>query len=390
MAKSITERASLDLCQLGKDDFLALQIESEFEKLGSVSGFRSMMQTGKISGYMAKLHLKYLPQVLRHRSFDGLVIDQLSPAACLIAERQALPFVIACNALAMHWDPFVPPPPLPWGFRTDVLGRLRNHFAKAFVPLLYYWLSDQGTTKVNPLLLILEQHHGLAQVAQQPQFFDFPHKSYPSLLHYTGPWHQPNRDDHSIDFPWEWLDGRPLIYASMGTLQNSLKHVFKMMIEAAQDLPMQMVVSKGGSKIAFNSLLPDNVLLVERAPQLRLLEKASLAITHAGLNTVLECLSHGVPMLCIPVTNDQPGVAKRVEWLGAGRVIPLSRITKKLLQAQLFLMLNDAKFRQKAVKYQQDLSQIKGIEAAADIIEEALTQKAPVLPSFRRPTALVR
>lgn len=52
------------------------------------------------------------------------------------------------------------------------------------------------------------------------------------------------------------------------------------------------------------------------APQFAPLEKATLAITHAGLNTALEALARGVPMVAIPITNDQPGVAGRLEWLG--------------------------------------------------------------------------
>ena len=43
-----------------------------------------------------------------------------------------------------------------------------------------------------------------------------------------------------------------------------------------------------------------------RTPQLDLIKRASAVITHAGLNTVLESLSEGVPLVCIPLGNDQP------------------------------------------------------------------------------------
>jgi len=49
-------------------------------------------------------------------------------------------------------------------------------------------------------------------------------------------------------------------------------------------------------------------IVVEFAPQLELLKRAALCITHAGLNTALECLSNGLPMVAIPITNDQPGL----------------------------------------------------------------------------------
>jgi UDP-glucoronosyl and UDP-glucosyl transferase len=58
--------------------------------------------------------------------------------------------------------------------------------------------------------------------------------------------------------------------------------------------------------------VPSNAIVVNNAPQLELLKKASMCITHAGFNTLLEALTQGVPQIAIPVTNDQPGVAARI------------------------------------------------------------------------------
>jgi UDP:flavonoid glycosyltransferase YjiC (YdhE family) len=60
--------------------------------------------------------------------------------------------------------------------------------------------------------------------------------------------------------------------------------------------------------------LPDDAIIVDYAPQLQLLKKASLCITHAGINTTLESLSNGVPLVAIPIANDQPGIGARIEW----------------------------------------------------------------------------
>ena len=66
-------------------------------------------------------------------------------------------------------------------------------------------------------------------------------------------------------------------------------------------------------------MLPGNPLVVGYAPQLELLSRATLTITHAGLNTALESLSAGVPMVAIPVGNDQPGVSARLKAARVGR-----------------------------------------------------------------------
>lgn len=372
MGRNLTQRSGIDFHCLGEEDPLTAELEHEFRRLGSCSSWSSMLQAGKIFGLGAKLHLKHLPSAFEAKQFDGLVIDQISAAASVVAEQESLPYVTTCSALAIRRDSRLPPPPLPWNFRPDFWGRTRNRLAMKLISCLYRWLADMKQSSVDPLRLMLAQQKSRALIAQQPEFFDFSIDSPKMAVHYTAPWHQSDRDDGAIDFPWDRLDDRPLIYASMGTLQNNLTPVFEAMIEAVKSLPMQVVLSKGGGDFQFKQRLPANVLVVDRAPQLRLLEKASLVITHAGLNTVLECISHGIPMLCLPVTNDQPGVAKRVEWLGLGRVIPATQVTTRKLRRELECLLTTPAFQASACRYQGLLRKKNGFEEAADLVEHHL------------------
>lgn len=376
-AESIVTRANLPFYPLGADDPLNAELENGFRVLGTTSGFQAMMQTGKIYSLHSQLSQKYIPAAFDTLNFDGLVVDQVCPVPALEADRRQLPYAVACNALAVYWDPLIPPPPLAWSYRDDWYGRLRNEMAKHVVLAAYYWFANDRKS-ADPLLLIREFNRGVVHVAQQPDFFEYPRTFYPPNLHYTGPWHRSERDDTAVDFPWQWLDGRPLIYASMGTLQNNLSNVFQSIIEAVKDLPMQVVLSKGGGQVDLPGQLPDNVLLVERAPQLRLLERAKLVITHAGLNTALECLAHGVPMLCLPVTNDQPGVAKRVEYLGNGRCIPVRQLTTARLKQELKRILEEDSYQAKATQFAEALAKFDGPEVAAELIEQALLSKQPL------------
>ncbi len=85
----------------------------------------------------------------------------------------------------------------------------------------------------------------LAQIAQQPAFFDYPRERLPDSFHYTGPWHGGDSGD-AVEFPWHKLDGRPLIYASMGTLQNRQGSIFETIAAACAELDAQLVLSLGG------------------------------------------------------------------------------------------------------------------------------------------------
>jgi UDP:flavonoid glycosyltransferase YjiC (YdhE family) len=74
----------------------------------------------------------------------------------------------------------------------------------------------------------------LAWLTQTPKEFDFESSHWPSQFHYTGPFHDGFGRMES-DFPWARLTGEPLIFASMGTLQNGLESVFRTNFGSGRD-----------------------------------------------------------------------------------------------------------------------------------------------------------
>jgi MGT family glycosyltransferase len=215
-------------------------------------------------------------------------------------------------------------------------------------------------------------------LAQQPACFDFPRERLPPQFHYTGPWHD-TRVRPPVPFPFEKLDDRLLIYASMGTIQNQIQQVFREIAQACEGLDAQLVISLGGgAKPDQVGRLPGNPLVVDYAPQLDLLSRAALTITHAGLNTVLESLSRGVPMVAIPVGNDQPGVAARVKWLGAGETLPLKRLRADRLRTLVKKVLETERYRLQARQLMFEIKGTNGVANAADLVEQVLHEQRPV------------
>lgn len=127
-------------------------------------------------------------------------------------------------------------------------------------------------------------------------------------------------------------------------------------------------------------------IVVSFAPQIELLKRTTLTITHAGLNTALESLSQGVPMVAIPVTNDQPGVASRLEWLGVAEVAAPSRLSAKRLEAAIRRVLREPAYRENALRCQQEIAQLNGLTLAADIVDQAISAREPVLCNRRHRT----
>jgi zeaxanthin glucosyltransferase len=161
----------------------------------------------------------------------------------------------------------------------------------------------------------------------------------------------------------------------MGTLMNQLESVFSIILEASENLHAQLVLTLGGNldPESFSSA-QGNPVIVKYAPQLEVLKRASLCITAAGLNTINEALANGVPLVAIPITNDQPAAAARIEWSGVGKSIPIKRLTVARLRAALEQVLADPSYRENARRLQKEIAGLHGLERGCEVIESVLPQ----------------
>ena len=384
-ARRKAEAAGLGFAAVGERDFPEGTMAATTAKLGLLSGIRAVRFMAETLRQAAEATLRDGLEVVTREKIEALVVDQVSPAGGTVADVHGIPYVTVCNALAMNPDPDVPPGVLSWSYRPGPLGRIRNFLGNA----LLEWLASPVIGEINrartshglpPLRRGLGDGSRLAQVAQQPAFFDFPRRELPDHFHYTAPWHDAGSGE-AVPFPWERLDGRPLIYASMGTLQNRQQIIFETIAAACAGLDAQLVIALGNrdqDAAACAARFAGTSIVVSIAPQLELLKRAALSITHAGLNTALESLSHGVPMVAIPITNDQPGVAARLAWLGAAEVMPPQRLTAARLRAAVERMLREPRFREAAQHCWEKICESNGLTTAADIVEQILATKARV------------
>jgi zeaxanthin glucosyltransferase len=110
---------------------------------------------------------------------------------------------------------------------------------------------------------------------------------------------------------------------------------------------------------------------------LELLKQTSVCITHAGLNTVLESLTQGVPQVAIPVALDQPGLAARIADKKTGVVTSLDKLTAEHLSTLLNEVLNNSTYRENARKLQKPIAKANGLSRAADLIEQSFGLTKP-------------
>jgi zeaxanthin glucosyltransferase len=369
--------AGLRFRQIGGEDFPPGSIRARDEELGKLNGPAALRCALRGIRLKSMMLFRDAPAAIRDEGIDALLIDQLELAGGTVAEHLGLPFVSVAAALPVNLDPSVPPVNLPWSHRAGIGARLRNRLGNAacegtFSGVLRTINRQRRAWGLPAARGMNGTFSGLAQVAQLPVALELPGRGLPRGFHHTGPWTDPEARA-PVDFPWSRLDrSRPLVYVSMGTLQNGILRTFRIIAEACVGSDLQLVISLGGGQDpALLSDLPGDPIVVGYAPQLELIRHASLTISHGGLNTTLESLAQGVPVVVLPVAYDQPGVGVRAGWSGVGQSIPVGRLTVDRLRHAVHTVLTDPSYRERAGRVRSSIEAADGLNRAADLIEGA-------------------
>ncbi|MEG4115515.1 MULTISPECIES: glycosyltransferase [unclassified Microcoleus] len=383
-AQATTLAAGLEFRAIAESEYPLGAMPKLNAQLGELSGLPALRYAFSDFQQWNAALLRDAPGAIREAGVEALLVDQVIPVRETLAEFLDIPLIEVCNALILNPDDTIPPFFTTWSYNPAAWARLRNLAAYLLFSSIARPIEKVNEEYRRQWKLPLhsssnERFSPLAAICQQPVEFEFPRKTLPDYFHFTGPYHD-STGRVSVDFPYEKLTGQPLIYASMGTIQNRLMEVFHTIASACVGLDAQLVISLGGSGSS-ESLqgLPGNPLVVGYAPQLELLKKATLTITHAGMNTTLECLTNGVPMVAIPITHDQPGVAARIAWTGAGELVPLSQLSVPKLRGAIQQVLTQESYKKNATRLQEAIRRAGGVSGATDIIEHAVSTGKPVL-----------
>jgi UDP:flavonoid glycosyltransferase YjiC (YdhE family) len=189
----------------------------------------------------------------------------------------------------------------------------------------------------------------------------------------VGPTIAPRPRGDETTFPFERIpDDRPLVYAAFGSVHTQLRldGVVDALAGATAKLGATLVVSSEAMARRADEL-PDHVIAVRYTPQLEMLARADAFVTHGGANSVMEGMYHGVPLLVVPLTSDQPLQAQLVERAGAGIAVERADLTTESALAALGRLLDrDGEIRRTVARIQRSYRAADGARAAAAIVEE--------------------
>ena len=195
---------------------------------------------------------------------------------------------------------------------------------------------------------------------------------------YTSPEFQPCSETFSDKYAFVGPSIRPatnkvekkrdkLIYISMGTVNNNMMALYKRCLAALADTDYQVIMSVGNLvSIEEFGVLPENISVFTHVDQIAVLQQADVFVSHCGMNSVSESLYFGVPLVMLPQTSEQGGVAERVLQLGAG--IKLDKSDANSILGAINKIFTDSSYAQNAAVISESFQRCSGAKGAADKI----------------------
>jgi zeaxanthin glucosyltransferase len=375
--------ANLDFIAYGEQEYPLGSISRDYAQVAGLHGTQvtSVIAT-HVSPKLTQYALDYLEEKIVRYGIAAMVIDTIYFYGELVPMHLNIPYIHLWAALHYDFSGNTPASVLPYPFDPTPEGKRRNLEGLR-------WLGEEVAV---PSLLVAQRYAAkvglkvdwmdpaattskLAIIAQTPGEFDLPGIELPPQFHYAGPLQDDNARE-PIDFPWNRLTEKPLIYASLGTLVNGIEPIYRVILETIRRMPDLQLVLSVGNNLDLESLgsVPDNTIVVRRAPQIEMLKRSALCITHAGLNTTLESLTHGVPMVAIPIAFDQPGNALRISFHEVGESLTVDDLSADRLYSLVEKVMAVPSYRENARKFQSLIARSNGLDVAADILERAFSK----------------
>ncbi|MFY1625631.1 glycosyltransferase [Micromonospora sp. WMMD723] len=267
------------------------------------------------------------------------------------------------------------------------LGRLRNRALRAVSGHLLPPLREirhradlarrrAGLTPLDrgPFENIV-RHPDLYLMGTVPSF-EYPRSDMLPQTHFVGPFTSsaPARFDAPDWWP-EMVEGRPVIHVTQGTVAHDAERLLRPTIEGLAEEDALVVVTTGTQQNAAElGSLPANVRTAPFIPHSALLPHVTVMVTNGGYGGVNTALSHGVPLVVVPASEEKHEVAARVEWSGVGLAVRRRRAGADQIAAAVRRVLREPSYglraRQLRDEYRRHDAPSRAVELITGLIED--------------------
>jgi len=331
---------------------------------------------------------------------DLLYIDTYDVLAETVAEKLDIPYAHASATVLLYFEKGIPPVGSGFDIKTPRLNFLKNlyYFGRTVPYILKTYFNEKKALKsidpawtrknissVSPYLFLMYTTDSVEYTRSMfiPQIF------------YVGPSILEPEESELPDFPWEKLDdSRPMVYIATGTLfseyyKDFYKNTLKALAAENFPVPVQVVMAMGKQELIDElGEIPSNFIVVPYAPQIKLLPRASVVVTHGGVNSVNETLIEGKPMLVVHCGLDRIDMGKRIVHKEAGLCFGHHETTVEKIRDAILQLLQDEKYARNAKEIMQATKRCNGPDTAANLIALLAETRQPVLRKEGAPITL--
>ena len=283
---------------------------------------------------------------------DCIVADSMAAWGKAVAMKQGIPFVSSTTTFAFNQH------------SAKIMKQSFGDFLKMllFMPEVSKQIKrlQRKGYPVKNILDILQNDNNTHTIVYTSPEFQPCSETFSDRFAFVGPSIRPAVEEIK-------KTGDKLVYISMGTVNNDRMLLYKNCISALADTGYQVILSVGNLvPVEDFGTLPENISVFSHVDQIAVLQQADVFVSHCGMNSASESLYFGVPLVMLPQTAEQSGVAERVYQLGAG--IKLAKTDEASILYAINTMLTDDNYKQNAMALSESFKQCSGAKGAADKI----------------------
>ncbi len=194
-------------------------------------------------------------------------------------------------------------------------------------------------------------------------------KCFARSYKFVGPIPTKRRDE--VTFPYAKLEqeyGKHRVLVSLGSILKREQGFIEMVCEALAEDPKFTVVLVAEPKM--KSEWPSNFMVQSFIPQQNVLNHIDLVVCHAGHNTVMESLSHGIPLIALPIINDQSHVASGITENGAGIRLKYRRVNARILKESIWEIIDNSAYLAAAKQLRTKILGMDSVQKSVRYIQE--------------------
>jgi UDP:flavonoid glycosyltransferase YjiC (YdhE family) len=327
--------------------------QARLERVAGIPGTEraAVMWTDYFAGTWAERTLPDMLAIGREWRPDLVVREDVEFAGCVTAESLGIPHA------------------------TVLVAAYRPYMQELIAPNLDRLRASAGLPPAAPR----EMLHRYLLICPVPLSFQDPAQPLPPTAHAISHEGFDASSDEELPAWVEQLPDQPTVYATLGTVMNRATDVFRAILDGLHEEPINVILTTGRDvDPAVFGRQPPHIHVERYIPQSLLFPHCDVAIIHGGSGTVRDALKHGLPMVIIPISADQPTNAKRCAELGLARVIAPENRTPEAIRDAVREVLENPSYRQNAERMQMDMQSLPGPEYAVKLLERLARERTPI------------